>query len=147
MSLLGSIDRKAIPILVVEDDDGDAKALRRAFQAAKFANPTLRAVDGIDALDTLKGTNGKARLPSAPILLVDMNMPRMNGIEFVKALRADKDLRHSIVFILTTSNRDEDRCAAYDLNVAGYVIKARGAEDFVNLVNLISAYLLIVELP
>lgn len=135
------------PVLLVEDDDGDAKALQRAFRTAKIANPILRAVDGIEALEILKGTNGRAKAPSPLLLLVDINMPRMNGLQFVQALRQDDDLRHFVVFILTTSKREEDKMAAYDLNVAGYIVKATAGQDFLNLVNLVDCYWRLVELP
>jgi CheY-like chemotaxis protein len=95
----------------------------------------------------LRGTNGKTKLKSPRILLVDLNMPRMNGLQFVQALRADEDLRRHIVFILTTSKRDEDKMAAYDLNVAGYITKATAAADFMNLVNLMGLYGEVVEFP
>jgi CheY-like chemotaxis protein len=139
--------QKPLSILLVEDDDGDAQALKRAFQKARIANLIMRAVDGIEALDILKGTNGKTRPPSPAIMLVDLNMPRMNGIQLVQALRADEGLRRSIVFVLTTSKRDEDKTAAYNLNVAGYISKERAAEDFLNLVSMIDCYGSIVELP
>jgi CheY-like chemotaxis protein len=137
---------KSLNILLVDDDDGDAKSVQRAFQRAKIANPIVRAVDGVEALEILRGENGKARPPSPCILLVDLNMPRMNGIEFVKALRADRGLRHSVVFILTTSKREEDIVAAYDLNVAGYIVKETAGLDFLNLVTLMDYYWRVVEM-
>jgi CheY-like chemotaxis protein len=134
-------------ILLVEDDDGDARAVQRAFQKAKIANPIVRAVDGIEALDILRGTNGKAKLPAPNLMLVDINMPRMNGIQLVKAMREDKSLRQTVAFVVTTSKRDEDKIAAYDLNVAGYILKSTAGQDFLNLVGLVDAYWRIVELP
>ena len=138
---------KAINIILVEDDDGDAKAIRRAFDKAKIANPITRAIDGLEALDILKGGNGKTKPEHPYIMLVDLNMPRMNGIELVKTLRADSGLRQSIVFMLTTSKRDEDKIAAYSLNVAGYILKQTAGDDFLRLVNLVDNYWRIVELP
>ena len=136
----------ALSILLVEDDDGDARALQRAFKKAAVLFPIVRAVDGTEALDFLKGANGKEKvLP--PYLLVDLNMPKMNGIDLIKALRADETLRRSIAFILTTSKRDEDKMAAYDLNVAGYIAKATAGEDFSNLFSLVDSYRRIVEMP
>jgi CheY-like chemotaxis protein len=139
--------RQPLNILLIDDDDVDTKALERAFRKAKIANSITRAIDGIEALEMLRGAAGETKPPLPRILLVDLNMPRMNGIEFVKALRADKELHRSLVFILTTSKRDEDKTAAYDLHVAGYVAKATAAEDFRNLVALIECYGCIVELP
>ena len=134
-------------IILVEDDDGDAKAVIRAFQTVRIANPIIRAVDGVEALELLRGENGQAKPPSPYLLLVDMNMPRMNGIEFVKALRKDDALHKSIVFMLTTSKREEDKVAAYDLNVAGYIVKETAGQDFLSLVSLVDCYWRIVEMP
>jgi len=85
------------------------KALQRAFQKAKIANQILRAADGMEALEMLKGVNGKEQITSPYILLVDVNMPRMNGVQFVQALREDSTLHNSIVFVLSTSKRDQDK--------------------------------------
>lgn len=141
------VNTKSINILLVEDDDGDAKAVLRAFQKTKIVNKILRAVDGIEALEILKGTNGKQKIESPYILLVDLNMPRMNGIQLIKALRADPQIHQSIVFVLTTSNRDEDKIASYDLNVSGYIVKSTAGQDFLNLINLVDCYWRIVEMP
>jgi CheY-like chemotaxis protein len=138
---------RIINLLLVEDDDGDAKALARAFKKARISNNIVRAVDGVDALEILKGINDKVPPPSPCILLVDLNMPRMNGIELIKALRSDDEWKRSIVFVLTTSKRDEDKQAAYDLNVAGYISKATVAEDFLSLISLIDLYVCIMEMP
>lgn len=147
MNETAPVKSKTLNILLVDDDDGDAKAVQRAVLKANFSNPILRAVDGMEALDILRGENGKTKPPSPILLLVDLNMSRMNGIQFIKALRADKDLRRSIVFVLTTSKRDEDKLAAYHLNVAGYIIKSTTGIDLVNLVRLLECYSHIVELP
>ena len=137
---------KPLSILLVEDDDGDAKALQRAFHKAKIANPIMRAIDGIEALDILKGVNGKAKPASPYMLLIDLNMPRMSGIQLVQAIRQDEILRPAVVFILTTSKREEDMMAAYDLNVAGYIVKETAGHDFLNLVSLLDAYWRVVEM-
>jgi CheY-like chemotaxis protein len=140
-------DSKELNILLVEDDDGDAKAVQRAFRESRIANPIVRAVDGVEALEILRGDNGRAKLASPYLLLVDLNMPRMNGIQLVKALREDQALHHAIVFMLTTSKRDQDKTAAYDLNVAGYIVKQKAGEDLTNLASLVDGYWRIVELP
>jgi CheY-like chemotaxis protein len=137
----------ALNILLVEDDDGDAKAIQRAFKEVKIVNRIVRAVDGIEALEILRGTNGRQKLEWPYLMLVDLNMPRMNGIQMVEALRDDARLCRAIVFMLTTSKREEDRIAAYDLNVAGYILKERAGEDFLRLVNLVDSYWKIVQLP
>jgi len=138
---------KPIHILLVEDDDGDAKAIQRAFIKAKIANPISRAIDGIDAIEQLTGSNGKLKIRPPFLLMVDFNMPRMNGVEFVKHLRSHDEFAKSIIFMLSTSKRDEDKMAAYDLNVAGYIIKEKAGEDFLKLVDLMDSYWRIVEFP
>ncbi len=138
---------KPLNILLVEDDGGDAKAVKRTFSEAKIANSIFRAEDGIEALEILRGENGHEKMPSPYMLLVDLNMPRMNGIEFVNELRKDPALKQSIVFILTTSKSAEDRAKAYNLNVAGYIVKETAGQDFLQLVDLIDSYWRLVELP
>jgi CheY-like chemotaxis protein len=138
---------KPLNIVLVEDDDGDAKAVQRAFAKAKIANPIVRAEDGMDALELLRGENGRTKPPSPYLLLVDLNMPRMNGIQFVRVLRADPQLKQSIVFILTTSKSEEDKASAYDLNVAGYIVKETAGQDFLRLVGMVDSFWRIVELP
>jgi CheY-like chemotaxis protein len=105
-------------ILLVEDDDGDAKAVRRAFAKAKVAHQILRAVDGVEALDMMRGTAGKTKLLSPYVMLVDLNLPRMNGIQLVKALRADDKLRHAVVLVLSTTGPAADNKAPNDQKVA-----------------------------
>jgi CheY-like chemotaxis protein len=140
-------EAKPVHILLVDDDDGDAKAVQRAFARARVANPLRRAIDGIDALEILRGQNGKGLLEVPRLLLVDLNMPRMNGIELVAEIRADPALKKLVVFILTTSHRDEDMAAAYDLHVAGYILKEKAGEDFLRLIALIDSFWRVVELP
>jgi CheY-like chemotaxis protein len=138
---------KPIRILLVEDDDGDAKAVERAFQKARIANPIVRALDGIEAMAILKGTDEQPRLESPYLLLVDLNMPRMDGIQLVTAIREDPNLRDTIIFMLTTSNRSEDIRAAYSLNVTGYILKEKAGEDFLRRFSVVDSYWRIVEMP
>jgi CheY-like chemotaxis protein len=138
---------RPIRLLLVEDDDGDARAIERAFQQAHFPSEILRAVDGIEALEMLRGLNGRAKIPAPCILLVDLNMPRMGGLQTVKALRADKELNKSVVFVLTTSKNGVDKLSAYNLNVAGYIDKETAGCDFLKLTSLVYLFWRIVEMP
>lgn len=136
-----------VTVLLIEDDEIDAEAIQRAFQRARIANPIVNVTDGIDALDKLRGTNGVEPLARPFIILLDLNMPRMNGIEFLEEIRSDELLRHSIVFVLTTSDDDRDKVAAYDKHVAGYMVKSKAGEDFMQLIGLLDHYWRVVEMP
>jgi CheY-like chemotaxis protein len=135
---------KTTQLLHVEDDDLCIMALARAFQVAKIANPVSFAHDGVDALEMLRGTNGRARLPRPYLILLDLNMPRMGGIEFLKELRKDEDLKKSIVFVMSTSGTEEDKLKSYNLGVAGYILKTR-ANAFLDAAALLDTYWRVVE--
>ncbi|CAN5408013.1 response regulator [soil metagenome] len=138
---------KVIQILLVEDDEIDAEAIVRAFKRQKISNPFTVVPDGIEALDVLRGEAGHPRLPRPYLILLDINMPRMNGIEFLKALRQDAELCQSIVFVLTTSNREADKMAAYNEQIAGYLLKSNIDRDFSDIVTLFTSYERVVEFP
>jgi len=137
--------RRPLDIILVEDDDADAKAVRRALSKARIANPVVRLVDGVEALAYLRGESGTP--PPSYILLMDLNMPRMNGLEFLAEMRRDPQLRGAVAFLLTTSGDQADIAAAYDRNVAGYVLKENAGNDFLNLIATLDHYWRIVELP
>jgi CheY-like chemotaxis protein len=96
----------------------------------------------------LRGTNGIARLNPLPrIILLDINMPKMNGLEFLRELRSDPYLKAITVFVMTTSNDDADKIEAYKLNVAGYVLKPLSFEKFVNSISILNNYWKLCEQP
>jgi len=136
-----------VSILLVEDDEVDVKAVKRALRELKIANHLVRAADGIEALEILRGENGKQMLPRPHIILLDLNMPRMGGLEFLAELRRDPDLQRSSVFVMTTSSAEEDRFRAYDQHVAGYVLKHSPARSFLDAVAVLEHYWRIIELP
>ena len=138
-----NVTYKHATILLVEDDDVDAKMVVRAFNNAKIANPIARATDGVMALELLRNET----VTKPYIILLDLNMPRMGGLEFLDKLRSDPILNTSIVFVLTTSKDDEDKGAAYNQNIAGYIIKEKLQNGFDELVKLLDCYWRIVELP
>jgi CheY-like chemotaxis protein len=141
------LEPRTAQLLHVEDDDLCLMGLHRAFKEAKIANPICFAHDGIEALEMLRGTNGRARLARPYLVLLDLNMPRMDGIEFLKELRKDDDLKKSIVFVMTTSDADEDKVAAYNLGVAGYLLKSNPANAFIEATALLDTYWRVVEFP
>ena len=138
---------KPVRILLVEDNEIDAMAVRRAFRKMSITNPITHAIDGIEALQLLRGDGADEPLAPPYLVLLDLNMPRMNGIEFLSQLRTDQHLKRTIVFVLTTSDDEQDMLRAYDANIAGYLVKEKIGEDFVNLVNLLDTYWRFVEFP
>ena len=136
-----------IHILLVEDDDVDAEMVLRACRRRQIDNPFIVARNGVEALEILRGSDGRPRLPRPYLILLDINMPRMNGIEFLQEVRRDEDLKRSIIFVLTTSNNDEDKLAAYNEQVAGYLLKSNAADDFHHIVGLLNSYRSVVEFP
>jgi CheY-like chemotaxis protein len=134
---------REVSLLIIEDDDIDATALRRALQKLKLLNPIYRARDGLEGIELLRA----GEIPAPFIILLDLNMPRMNGLEFLDELRSDPLLTQSIVFVLTTSKSDEDILSAYREHVAGYLLKQRMDNDFLQVVGLLDHYWRIVELP
>ncbi|MEZ5319159.1 MAG: response regulator [Vicinamibacterales bacterium] len=135
---------RMLNILLVEDDAVDVENVRRAFERNKILNPLFTAGDGVEALELLRsgGVPGDRRL-----VLLDINMPRMNGIEFLRALRADPALAPTPVVVLTTSNDDQDRIEAFHLNVAGYLLKPVTFSSFVDVMATLNKYWTLVELP
>ncbi len=136
-----------VTILLVEDDDIDAAAVIRGLAGAKIDNPLIRARDGVEALDMLLGTNGRSRLQPPYLLLVDIRMPRLDGLELVRKLRSNPSLQRTIVFILTSSDSDRDSAAAYDAHVAGYIVKSNGEDRYSKLAQMLDYYLVIVAPP
>ena len=136
-----------VNLLLVDDDEVDVQGLKRAFTKSKIGNPISVARDGIEALEILRGENGRAKLAKPHLILLDLNMPRMNGIEFLEALRADEELKAALVFMVTTSKAEEDKARAYGHNVAGYIVKQDPANTFMQAVSLLEHYWKIVEFP
>jgi CheY-like chemotaxis protein len=137
-----------INILLVEDDEVDIMNIQRAFKKNKITNPLYIANNGLEALDLLRGRNGVTKITPIPkIVLLDINMPKMGGIEFLKEIRKDDELKSLSVFIMTTSNEESDKIAAYDLNVAGYILKPLSFESFVSSVAVLNNYWKLCEQP
>ncbi len=143
----GELLSQPFHILMVEDDDVDAEVVQRAFRRQNIDNPFTIVSNGLEGLNALRGVEGYAKLPRPYVILLDINMPRMNGIEFLHEIRKDPELKRSIVFVLTTSNSDEDKMAAYDEQIAGYLLKSRAGRDFMDVIKLLDAYRSAVEFP
>jgi CheY-like chemotaxis protein len=131
-------------ILLAEDDEIDVLNVQRAFKVNHITNPLYVAGNGLEALEMLRGD---VVPKDRRIVLLDLNMPRMNGIEFLQELRKDPDLASTPVVVLTTSNDDRDRVRAFDLNVAGYLLKPVTFSEFSDLMVTLNKYWSLVELP
>ena len=108
---------KEASILLIDDDDVDAMGVERALKKLRLANPFVRARDGIEGLEIMRS----GAISSPYLLLLDLNMPRMNGIEMLRELRADPNLSSTVVFVLTTSDDDQDKVAAYSEQIGSVV--------------------------
>jgi CheY-like chemotaxis protein len=138
------VNEKTLNILLVEDDQVDVMNVRRAFDKNRITNPLYVAGDGIEALSMLRS----AKVPPARrIILLDLNMPRMNGIEFLRELRNDPALSLTPVVVLTTSNDERDKIDAFNLNVAGYLVKPVTFINFVEVMAALNKYWTLVEFP
>ncbi len=133
----------ARPILLVEDDDIDARTVSRALKEVHITNPVARVIHGEEALAWLR--NPESDRPG--LILLDLNLPVMNGIEFLQAVKSDQHLRSIPVVVLTTSRLETDRLASFDLSVAGYIVKPVDYGKFVDAVRTINLYWTLSEAP
>lgn len=139
---------RPLTILLIEDDEVDVMNVRRAFKRNQIGNPLYVASNGLEALKVLRQEeNAPFTMPNhRRLVLLDLNMPKMGGIEFLKELRSDPALKGIPVVVLTTSNQDRDRVEAYNLNVAGYLVKPVTADDFSELMITFNHYWMLNEL-
>jgi CheY-like chemotaxis protein len=135
--------KTSVPIFLVEDDETDIEAVRRALKRANILNPFHVAFDGVEALNILRGQNGKEKLKQPCLILADINMPCMSGLEFLQELRSDVTLKRNVVFMLTTSGNSEDKDKAYQMNIAGYILK----ENLTMLAEMLDYYCRINKFP
>ena len=135
---------RPLNILLVEDDEVDVMNVQRAFERNHLTNSLFVAGNGLEALDMLRGN---ALPKERRLVLLDLNMPKMNGIEFLEALRADPELSSTPVVVLTTSNDDQDKLDAYNLNVAGYLLKPVTFNSFCERMATLDKYWALVEMP
>lgn len=148
--MIASPNSKPINILLVEDDEVDVMNVQRAFIRNKVTSSIHHAADGAEALAMLRADPSSA--PSGIsrerlLILLDLNMPRMSGIEFLQELRQDPVLQSLSVIVLTTSDEERDRVEAYRLNVAGYILKPVTFDKFVSVVSTLSNYWAMCEMP
>lgn len=143
------MQKRVINILLVEDDEVDVMNVKRAFKKVNITNPLYLASNGLEALAMLRRTDNQySNLPTERrLILLDLNMPKMSGIEFLQELRADPNLCKTPVVVMTTSNQDQDRVQAYNLNVAGYILKPLTFNKFVDTMATLNKYWILCEIP
>ena len=143
------MENRLINILMVEDDEVDVMNVKRAFKKSNISNPLYIAGNGLEALAMLQTQNGSpAVVPGQRrMILLDLNMPKMSGLEFLHELRKDPELKATPVIVLTTSDEDRDRVEAYNLNVAGYILKPVTFSNFAEAIVTLNKYWALCEMP
>lgn len=136
-------ERQPLEILLVDDDDVDAISVQRAFKKSNRHEELTRKRNGLEALNYLRSRSNQCSL----IVILDLEMPMMNGFEFLKTLRKDSDLKSTVVFILTTSSCNQDIQKAYENYVSGYICKDNVGKNFERLMSLINGFGQVVSLP
>jgi CheY-like chemotaxis protein len=131
------------PLLVIEDDQVDVMTIKRALKEIHVVNPVIHMENGEDAIAYLR--EGSNEQPS--IILLDLNMPVMSGIEFLQVVKNDAELRKFPVIVLTTSEEQQDKLQSFNLGVAGYMAKPVDYRQFVEVMRSIDLYWTISELP
>lgn len=131
------------PVLLVEDDKIDAMTIERAMRDLKIVNTLIHVCNGLEALDYLKNSTDEKPC----IILLDLNMPKMNGIELLKILKNNDEYKKLPVVILTTSNAEKDKTESFNLSVAGYMLKPVDYKQFVEVIKDINLYWTISEIP
>ena len=127
-------------ILLIEDDRVDIMTVQRALKNSNTHNPLFIARTGIEALGMLRGDGYEKIEPPPDLILLDLNLPKMSGIEFLKELRADKDLQSFRIIVLTSSNEPHDREIAFQYDVDDYIVKPHSFREFAKAMETILAY-------
>lgn len=139
---------RPIEIMLVEDNLGDVRLTQEALHDAKVHNNMVIAADGLEALSILRREGPYSRSPRPDLILLDLNLPRMNGFEVLDAIKADPELKRIPVVILTTSQAEQDIVRGYDLYANAYVTKPVDLEQFIKVIKSIEDFWLeIVKLP
>lgn len=140
-------DARQTTILLVDNNELDVTAIKRAFKTLRIANSLVTASDGVEALEILRGGKGTAGLAAPHLVLLDLDLPRMDGLEFLTELRRDPALCQTVVFVLAGSEAPGDRQDAYRKNIAGYVLKPYPERNFTDSIAMLHHYWTTVQLP
>jgi CheY-like chemotaxis protein len=140
---------RQVNLILVEDDEVDVMNVQRALRKNNIHTSLYVVANGLEALDLLRqGSLGKPEnLARNCLIWLDLNMPKMGGLEFLKILRAHEHFKRIPVIVLTTSDQEQDRIEAYNLNVAGYILKPVTFSKFVGVVATLNDYWMLCETP
>lgn len=127
-------------ILLVEDNDNDVEITKLGFQRAKFAVDLHHVPNGEECMAFLRKEGRYADAPTPDIILLDLNMPRMDGIEVLQELTKDERLKHLVVVVLTSSKADEDVLRSYQLRCSSYLVKPINFETFAKMIQSLGDY-------
>jgi len=141
------MSERPMQLLLIDDDDVAIESVIRSLRKHDVTWPVVVAEDGNVGLQILRGQHPERNILRPFLILLDLNMPRMNGFEFLQAVRTDSELRDSVVFVLTTSSSDTDRARAYQESIAGYIVKSAVGPQFSKLVRMLVEYRTTVSLP
>ncbi len=135
--------RSSKPILLVEDDSVDVMTVKRALKELDVTNPLVSTGDGEEALEYLY--HPAATKPC--VILLDLNMPRMSGMEFMKIAKSDESLKTIPIIVFTTSNTEQDITKSFELGAAGYMVKSVDYSKFIETIKTIDSYWSLSKLP
>ncbi len=139
--------KEAVTLLVVEDDIVDQEIVKRSFQRADLSHPLVFANNGYEALKIMRGEEPGIALQEPYMVLLDLNMPVMDGFEMLDEVRRDDNLRDKVIFILSTSDDERDVKRAYATGISGYIKKGNIAEGFTAATKMLSSFGNVVTFP
>jgi CheY-like chemotaxis protein len=140
-------DMETVKFLIVDDDAVSVMSIKRTLKKLRLVNPVRVAADGVEALEILRGDAGQDRILPPYVVTLDLNMPRMNGHEFLDEIRQDPRLSNAVVFVFSTSDAPNDVADAYERNVAGYLVKENAETALPEALEMLGAYSRLVLLP
>lgn len=135
--------RNSKPILLVEDDIVDAMTVERALGDLEISNQLIHKINGEEALEYLRSDSNETPC----VILMDLNMPKMNGLEFLRLIKANETSKEIPVIVLTTSSEEQDVDESFKLGVAGYMVKPVDYKEFLEKIRVIDSYCTLIELP
>ncbi len=142
-----TIPTRPVKFLIVDDDQVSVLAIKRALKKLKIINPVQVARDGREALDILQAELDETQVLPPYLVTLDLNMPRMTGLEFLDEVRNDPALHRLVIFVLSSSDAPADVANAYDNNIAGYIVKDNLGDSFVRALDMIDCFSKVVEFP